>query len=88
MIIRCTKCKSKFEQGASNNRICGSEDCRMISKSGRQTRHYHFWTYIAGIQKYFQNPIYQYIRLTDGEPLNSSIQYGVQVIDGKEAIPI
>ncbi len=77
MIIRCVKCKKEFDRGStSNRRICDDIKCKPLVMKSRLSRHYQFFTFMGSMKRYFQNPIYQYLRLGHSESLNNDIQYG------------
>lgn len=65
MLIRCFRCKTQFEQQL-NERACG---CKPLKKyESRRLASKRWWDkhaqqhYLLRMERYFQNPVYQWIQ--------------------------
>lgn len=68
MKIACTTCKKLFEPTNMLNRKCS----RKCYKKGKypKSQHLNFHYHMGALQRYFQEPIYQFFRLFHDEHLN------------------
>lgn len=71
MKIRCIKCKKQFEQGDGRTRFCGCSKYHRVQFDGK---------YLADISRYFQDPIYQNLRLSHSENLSTEMRFVRPVI--------
>ena len=65
MIIKCIKCKKAFEQKKSS-RNCG---CAQYQKVSSDVKYWH------DTRRFFQDPIYQFLRLDNSENLSCEMRY-------------
>lgn len=82
MMIACTTCKKEFEPTSMMNRKC-SKDCykrNLYRKSKNETFHF----YMKALERYFDNPIYQFYRLFHDEYLNMQMKYQIKCQDTED----
>ena len=65
MLIRCIRCQTQFEQ-KTNERTCGCKRTKKYASSKIASKRWQVnhteRIYFVRLGKYFQNPIYQWIR--------------------------
>ena len=65
-MARCIKCKTEFDQNGGGSRNCG---CAKYSPVPSDSK---YW---RDSSRYFQDPIYQYLRLDNSENLSCEMRY-------------
>ena len=75
--IKCIKCKKEFERSikSTNKRLCNDKSCHAQKRGNKCYPSYEVNSYIFGIQRYFQNPLYQYFRLFNDESLSGVMRH-------------
>ena len=75
--IKCIRCKKDFERSlkSTNRRLCHDKNCHAKRKTNKDYPSYEINSYIFGIKRYFQNPVYQYFRLFNEESLSGTMRH-------------